>query len=178
MKKHIISILFVALLAFVAGCSGGGNNPPPKEPETPASDFEYRYNAAMGGVIITKYIGNAIKVRIPEKIEGEPVVVIDGFRGSGIMEVYIPNSVTSIGYGAFQGCTGLTSIVIPDSVTSIGDEAFRFCLDLTATYKGKTYSYEPPPVPSPVSDDMLVLADNPDDDPDLPREFYDAVNGR
>ena len=33
----------------------------------------------------------------------------------------IPDSVTSIGDGAFSGCSGLTSVTIPDSVTSIGD---------------------------------------------------------
>ena len=32
----------------------------------------------------------------------------------------IPDSVTSIGAGAFGGCTSLTSVTIPDSVTSIG----------------------------------------------------------
>lgn len=44
----------------------------------------------------------------------------------------IPNSVTSIGEGAFRGCTGLTSITIPDSVTSIGMGAFRGCTGLTS----------------------------------------------
>ena len=44
----------------------------------------------------------------------------------------IPDSVTSIGYGAFYGCTGLTSITIPDSVTSIGDFAFYRCSSLTS----------------------------------------------
>ncbi len=43
----------------------------------------------------------------------------------------IPNSVTSIGKGAFYGCTSLTSITIPDSVTSIGEWAFANCLNLT-----------------------------------------------
>ena len=33
----------------------------------------------------------------------------------------IPEGVTSIGYGAFQYCSGLTSVTIPNSVTSIGD---------------------------------------------------------
>lgn len=41
-------------------------------------------------------------------------------------------SVTSIGYEAFRGCTGLTSITIPDSVTSIGDWAFTSCSGLTS----------------------------------------------
>lgn len=43
----------------------------------------------------------------------------------------IPNSVTSIGDGAFQ-CSRLTSLTIPDSVTSIGDSAFKGCSNLTS----------------------------------------------
>ena len=42
----------------------------------------------------------------------------------GCRTTVIPNSVTSIGEKAFNGCTGLTSIAIPSSVTSIGDHAF------------------------------------------------------
>ena len=46
----------------------------------------------------------------------------------------IPNSVTSIGYAAFAGCTGLTSITISDSVTSIGGHAFCDCTGLKDVY--------------------------------------------
>ena len=44
----------------------------------------------------------------------------------------IPDSVTSIGDGAFSGCSSLTSVVIGDSVTSIGDYAFYNCSSLTS----------------------------------------------
>lgn len=42
----------------------------------------------------------------------------------------LPSSVTSIGDGAFDGCSGLTSVTIPDSVTSIGEAAFSGCSGL------------------------------------------------
>ena len=46
---------------------------------------------------------------------------------SSLAEVVIPNSVASIGGGAFFKCTSLISIFIPDSVTSIGNGAFSYC---------------------------------------------------
>ena len=44
----------------------------------------------------------------------------------------IPNSVTTIGEGAFSGCDSLTSINIPNSVTTIGEDAFSDCISLTS----------------------------------------------
>ena len=51
---------------------------------------------------------------------------------AGCKNTVIPNSVTSIGARAFEGCSGLYSINIPNSVTSIGASAFRHCSNLSS----------------------------------------------
>lgn len=60
-------------------------------------------------------------------IESETNTFILGVSGSSI-----PNGVTSIGAGAFNGCSGLESVTIPNGVTSIGDGAFNGCTGLTS----------------------------------------------
>ena len=58
-------------------------------------------------------------------------------NGELVTKLVIPDSVTSIGYGAFYNCTSLTSITIPDSVTSIGEDAFYNCTSLISVTIGK-----------------------------------------
>ena len=55
------------------------------------------------------------------------------FEGcTSLTSVTIPNSVKSIGWYAFEGCSSLTSITIPNSVTRIGADAFSGCSSLTS----------------------------------------------
>ncbi len=54
------------------------------------------------------------------------------WNGELVKDLVIPNSVTTIRYAAFYGCTSLTSVTIPNSVTSIGGSAFRGCTGLTS----------------------------------------------
>lgn len=53
-------------------------------------------------------------------------------RCTGLVSIFVPDSVATIGDSAFGQCTGLTSIVIPDNVTTIGDSAFSYCHKLTS----------------------------------------------
>lgn len=52
-------------------------------------------------------------------------------NGTEIKDLVIPNSITSIKYGAFRCCSGLTSVTIPNSVTNKGNSAFEYCSGLT-----------------------------------------------
>ena len=47
-------------------------------------------------------------------------------------DIVIPNSVTSIGRGAFYECSKLTSVTLGNSISIIGDEAFYDCSSLTS----------------------------------------------
>ena len=49
---------------------------------------------------------------------------------SALQQIYIPNTVTSIGNKAFQDCIHLKEITIPNSVKSIGDSTFYGCKSL------------------------------------------------
>ena len=51
---------------------------------------------------------------------------------AGCSTTIIPESVTKIGWSAFEGCVGLTSIIIPENVTEIGWSAFEGCSRLTS----------------------------------------------
>ena len=78
------------------------------------------------------------EIIIPNDLDGCPVKTIEENAFSfctDLTSVTIPNSITSIGRGAFYGC-GLASVTIPNSVTSIGDGAFCNCRDLTSVKIG------------------------------------------
>ena len=100
---------------------------------TPAEDFGCHTNDD-GSISITRYYGSAKEIVIPKKIKGKRVTGIYtlAFYESKLTSVIIPDSVTSIGDGAFFDCDFLTSVTIPDSVTSIGDGAFFNCDFLTS----------------------------------------------
>ena len=50
----------------------------------------------------------------------------------GCKNTIIPNTVTVIGFNAFEDCSDLTSINIPEGVTSIGGNAFAYCDNLVS----------------------------------------------
>lgn len=71
---------------------------------------------------------------IPEFYNGLPVTSVGGaaFADTNITSIEIPNTVTEIGYTAFQYCRSLKRVVFGNSVTSIGNQAFSYCDSLTS----------------------------------------------
>ena len=80
-----------------------------------------------------KYSNECRKVRISEKVKSIDPIGNDGpFENcSHITHIFIPNTVTSIGYYAFFKCSSLTNINIPNSVNSIGVCVFDECPKLS-----------------------------------------------
>ena len=85
------------------------------------------------------------RIVIPQNVntfsipEGVTSIGQGAFYGcSSLTSITIPNSVTSIGRETFNGCSNLTSIAIPDSVTSIGHNAFQSCSNLVSITIGNS----------------------------------------
>lgn len=56
----------------------------------------------------------------------------NAFKGEDITSIFIPNTVTKMGIGAFQGCSSLTTITLSQNLTKIEQNAFSGCSALTA----------------------------------------------
>jgi len=83
-----------------------------------------------GQGVLTIYLGSATDIVLPEGITAIGKGVFEGKEH--LTSVVIPEGITAIGDHAFSGCKSLTSIVIPMGVTAIGDDAFFDCKSLTS----------------------------------------------
>lgn len=86
------------------------------------------YSVTLGDPTVTGAIA------IADTFNGKTVVAIEScaFKdATGITSIDMPHSITSIGWGAFSGCSNLNIALISDGVTSIEDQLFSNCTNLT-----------------------------------------------
>lgn len=78
------------------------------------------------------YIDNkeVVNVSIPNTVTTLNDYVF--YNYSNLLSIDIPNTITSIGNDAFFNCKGLTSVTIPNSVTDIGWAAFSYCSGISS----------------------------------------------
>ncbi len=111
MKNKIFAFTLCLALCVCMLIACGGND---------VSKLEYELNAD----------GQSYTVAGIGKETGTDIVIPDTYKG-------LP--VTRISGLAFSGCKSLTSITIPDSVTTIGAFAFEGCTNLVQTDNGVQY---------------------------------------
>ena len=131
MKKLLLSLIAILLPLMASAFSGNA--------EVDGIWYEIVTKVKTAKVINPQGKGYSGDIVIPESVRYDDVdcsvtSIGDGaFSGcSDLTSVTIPNSVTSIGQYTFWRCTGLTSITIPNSVTSFGECAFAECSSLTS----------------------------------------------
>ena len=101
------------------------------------NDYVFEINGE--NATITDYTGSAKHLVIPSTVTIEEVeytvdtIGDDSFSECiSLINVIIPESVTTIESYAFIGCELLETIEIPDSVISIGSNTFSWCSNLTS----------------------------------------------
>lgn len=93
----------------------------------PSFDSRDNCNAIINSATNTLIVGCNNTV-IPNTVNS---IGLYAFSGSGLTNVNIPNSVTSIDEAAFYNCTALTNASIGNSVTHIDEFSFSGCKELT-----------------------------------------------
>ena len=92
----------------------------------------FSYCSALTSIIVDENNSNYLSDANGVLFNKNRTTLIQYPVGSNKTAYTIPDSVTFIGYSAFEGCDALTSVTIPDSVTSISDSAFENCSSLTS----------------------------------------------
>ena len=91
------------------------------------------YAPYKNGIAIKRYRGIAAKIKIPEYIDGKPVIAIERkafLSCKTIKEIELPDTIEEIGDWAFAHAEQLRTITIPNRALTRGKELFLGCVRL------------------------------------------------
>ena len=72
---------------------------------------------------------NLTSVTIPNTVTS---IGVGAFSNTGLVSITIPDSVESIGEGLFVHCPDMVSVTLSDAITGIPDQTFRLCSSLAS----------------------------------------------
>lgn len=157
MKK--LNLLFGLCLMVLIVCGSGGNVQAYSSSHVTDDGIEYESYTDRDYITITDYKGENETLTLPSEIDGKPVESIVGdFFDTRIIKkctipegvirigndihsysrnpttlesVSLPNTLKTIGDGAFAESHHLSNIILPEGLTSIGVGAFYNCSSMT-----------------------------------------------
>ncbi len=157
MKKIISLALAVILILSFAGCDKNLKIEKDKdnleETSFDVGGFALSIDEEENVVEIGIYTGDDKKVRVPDTVDGLPVVGIlsncfaattaekitlgkyvyyiesYAFQWAEIEELEVPEGATYLGNHVFLECPNLKKVTLPDSLETIGDNIFEGCVN-------------------------------------------------
>ena len=114
----------------------------PPAQDTTSPEAAFRYALENGSLTVLAYLGTETHVTIPSHVERYPVTALadDAFRGTSVVSVTVPDTVTSIGWFCFADCPRLSGVTLPASVSAIGYGAFDGCPALVLSCPTDSYA--------------------------------------
>lgn len=121
-KKEI-----AALRAEIERLKGEGSTEETTDETDDKNDTEiFKYTVENGTASITKILTDEKNIVIPNVIDGFRVTAISGeaLSSDKVESIVISSGIEKIDWFAFKGCPSLVCVTVPDSVISIGYGAF------------------------------------------------------
>ena len=102
-----------------------GSDKEPQDSENNESQV-FKYTLENGKAIITQIDAKEESITIPSIIDGHQVISVgsQALSSNSVRSVIISSGIEKLDWFAFSGCVSLSSVSIPDSVSSIGYGAF------------------------------------------------------
>ena len=103
------------------------------EKEYTGPGYTLLYGETEEGVVITGFRGRVSSVKVPEQLEGKPVIRVDRkafLSKKTLREIELPSTVRGVGDWAFAYCTNLKQVTLPAGQVEIGKTLFLDCISL------------------------------------------------